>query len=351
MKRNWMPRTITLTAIGALFALPVAAEDSVVRSGTAYEPATSTTTTMPSSKWIPSTVSRWMPGMTNVIDPVRGNDFRDNRDSTILRNDVPLDQTTLMSSQTSSHAMTTTGREQHSAVDSQGKVVGTATPLPATAVAEAPADTTGTPVTPATGAVGAPPSTTVDHSSTTAAVTDTDTVTAKNRNGEEPVMSGINSETPAAPDQTLQGLDGSGVNSDKVTSHDGASSAGSSATGASGNSSSSGSMNSQSLNQPETSSTSSMSSPSDNASAAASSSNQAPVVIERQTVIVPVPVPQDNQNQQAQSGQEGATGMSSDDSSNASANAQSDEDKLDQMNSGQASDTRNGKTVPPSERE
>ena len=40
-------------------------------------------------------VTRWLPTGQNVIDTTNGNDMRDNRDSTISRNDVPVNQTTL----------------------------------------------------------------------------------------------------------------------------------------------------------------------------------------------------------------------------------------------------------------
>lgn len=66
---------LAMTAIAAALAAPAFAQDS----GSGY------------TGWL----TRWIPPHTTMTDTINGNDFRDNRDSTISRNDVPLDQTTL----------------------------------------------------------------------------------------------------------------------------------------------------------------------------------------------------------------------------------------------------------------
>lgn len=69
---------IAIGAIAAALAAPAFAQDST-------------------PWWQPHWLTRWIPAHTNTIDTINGNDFRDNRDSTISRNDVPMDQTTLPS--------------------------------------------------------------------------------------------------------------------------------------------------------------------------------------------------------------------------------------------------------------
>jgi hypothetical protein len=75
MKVRSITTHVAIGAVAAMLALPAVARDqeSSERS------------------W----VFPWMPAGSNVIDMINGNDFRDNRDSTISRNDVPVDQTTL----------------------------------------------------------------------------------------------------------------------------------------------------------------------------------------------------------------------------------------------------------------
>src|SRR5687767_15717748 len=76
MKSRPIARHLAIGTVAAMLALPAFAADQ------------------PSSErdW----VLPWMPAGSNVIDMINGNDFRDNRDSTISRNDVSVEQTTLM---------------------------------------------------------------------------------------------------------------------------------------------------------------------------------------------------------------------------------------------------------------
>jgi hypothetical protein len=86
-------------------------------------------------------LTRWIPPHTNIMETVNGNDFRDNRDSTILRNDVPLDQTTLheagqgRSSDASTYHSQAANSGDMSASQSSAARADTDV-LPATAVAE-----------------------------------------------------------------------------------------------------------------------------------------------------------------------------------------------------------------------
>jgi hypothetical protein len=85
-------------------------------------------------------LTRWIPSHTNMTDTLNGNDFRDNRDSTISRNDVPLDQTTLQEAgqwrssgaSTYSHNMSTSDMS----AGSQTSAPAATAALPATAVRE-----------------------------------------------------------------------------------------------------------------------------------------------------------------------------------------------------------------------
>ena len=75
MKSRSITRSFAIGTVAAMLALPALARDqeSAERG------------------W----VFPWMPAGSNVIDTINGNDFRDNRDSTISRNDVPVEQTNL----------------------------------------------------------------------------------------------------------------------------------------------------------------------------------------------------------------------------------------------------------------
>ena len=108
---------IAIGAIAAALAAPAFAQDST-------------------PWWQPHWLTRWIPAHTNTIDTINGNDFRDNRDSTISRNDVPLNQTTLVNEPREQYHGNTQ-RDPGSADSwhsSAAPVGGTA--LPATAVAE-----------------------------------------------------------------------------------------------------------------------------------------------------------------------------------------------------------------------
>jgi hypothetical protein len=84
-------------------------------------------------------LTRWIPSHTNMTDTLNGNDFRDNRDSTISRNDVPLDQTTLQeagqwrSSDASTYSQDMSTSDM-SATRSQTAAPAATAALPATAV-------------------------------------------------------------------------------------------------------------------------------------------------------------------------------------------------------------------------
>jgi hypothetical protein len=104
---------VAIGAIAAALAAPAFAQDDGGRFG-----------------WL----TRWVPAHTNTIDMVNGNDFRDNRDSTLSRNDVPRDQTTLANEPTEASPTTQAPRDTsnwHSSAAPAGS-----TALPATAVAE-----------------------------------------------------------------------------------------------------------------------------------------------------------------------------------------------------------------------
>jgi len=66
---------LAVGAMAAALAIPALAQDDDGRFG-----------------WL----TRWLPQHSNNIDPIRGNDARDSKDSTVLRNDVPHDRTTLV---------------------------------------------------------------------------------------------------------------------------------------------------------------------------------------------------------------------------------------------------------------
>jgi hypothetical protein len=82
MKSKPIARHLAIGAVAAMVALPAFAQDR--GSG--------------ERDW----VFPWMPAGSGVIDTINGNDFRDNRDSTLSRNDVPVDQTTLSQSSSES---------------------------------------------------------------------------------------------------------------------------------------------------------------------------------------------------------------------------------------------------------
>jgi sporulation protein YlmC with PRC-barrel domain len=74
MKRTHWPRHLALTAIGALFALPMAHAQYSQTDPVAVAPGVT------------------IPRAGNTLDIINGNDTRDVRDSTILRNDVNFDE-------------------------------------------------------------------------------------------------------------------------------------------------------------------------------------------------------------------------------------------------------------------
>jgi hypothetical protein len=110
MKSKRYSKRFAMTALGALFAMPVFAANIAYQGDVQYRDAAA----LPGSIIDPvpgndvrdnrdSTLMRNDVGVVAVppesdIDPANGNDFRDNRDSTILRNDVPRDQTNTQSS-------------------------------------------------------------------------------------------------------------------------------------------------------------------------------------------------------------------------------------------------------------
>jgi hypothetical protein len=73
MKRNFNAK-LAIGAVTALLAAPVFAQQD-------------SSSTMGHGNWL----TRWIPPHTTMTDRVNGNDMRDNRDSTISRNDVRLD--------------------------------------------------------------------------------------------------------------------------------------------------------------------------------------------------------------------------------------------------------------------
>jgi len=94
MKPTRLSKHLAVTAIGALFALPIAhaqtssdnrgagqPSDPYVHEGTSGSVDQSTTGARP--------IAPHVPRGENVIENVSGDDVRDNRDSTIMRNDVP----------------------------------------------------------------------------------------------------------------------------------------------------------------------------------------------------------------------------------------------------------------------
>jgi hypothetical protein len=82
MKSKPVAKQLAIGAVAAMVALPAFAQDR--GSG--------------ERDW----VFPWMPAGSGVIETIKGNDFRDNRDSTLSRNDVPVDQTTLSQSSSES---------------------------------------------------------------------------------------------------------------------------------------------------------------------------------------------------------------------------------------------------------
>jgi len=82
MKSKRVARHLAIGAVAAMVALPAFAQDRGSRE----------------RDW----VFPWMPAGSGVIETINGNDFRDNRDSTLSRNDVPVDQTTLSQSSSES---------------------------------------------------------------------------------------------------------------------------------------------------------------------------------------------------------------------------------------------------------
>ena len=80
-------------------------------------------------------VTRWLPTGQNVIDTTNGNDVRDSRDSTISRNDVPVNQTQWNQAQTRrSDSEATANRSNANEPRTANEAASTAA-LPATAVA------------------------------------------------------------------------------------------------------------------------------------------------------------------------------------------------------------------------
>ena len=110
MKSKSYSKRLAMTALGALFAIPVFAADNYPQGDIQYREAAA----LPDSIIDPvsgndvrdnrdSTLMRNDVGVVDVpgangIDTHNGNDPRDNRDSTILRSDVPHDQTNMQQS-------------------------------------------------------------------------------------------------------------------------------------------------------------------------------------------------------------------------------------------------------------
>ena len=74
MRHTHWPRHLAMTAIGALFALPMAHAQYSQTDPVTVAPGVT------------------IPGASNTLDIINGNDTRDVRDSTILRNDVDFDE-------------------------------------------------------------------------------------------------------------------------------------------------------------------------------------------------------------------------------------------------------------------
>ncbi len=83
-------KQLAAAAIGTLIALPCLAQADTTRQ---QHPVLSALTNMTHAvtDWATAPVQK----RTSVTEHVNGSDFRDNRDSTIMRNDVPMNQTTL----------------------------------------------------------------------------------------------------------------------------------------------------------------------------------------------------------------------------------------------------------------
>ena len=102
MKSRRYANRLTLIALGAAFSIPVLAanpDPSIEYRDAAALPYSILDTTQGNDLRDnrDSTIMRNDVGVLNVpggngVDLERGNDFRDNRDSTILRSDVPQDQ-------------------------------------------------------------------------------------------------------------------------------------------------------------------------------------------------------------------------------------------------------------------
>ncbi len=90
MKRNAFKKQVTAVIVGALIALPGFAASDITRQ---EHPVLSTLNkwTHALTDWATAPVEK----RTTEFKTENGNDFRDNRDSTIMRNDVPMNQTTL----------------------------------------------------------------------------------------------------------------------------------------------------------------------------------------------------------------------------------------------------------------
>jgi hypothetical protein len=131
MKLNFNVK-LAIGAITALLAAPVFAQQD-------------STTSTAHGNWL----TRWIPPHTTMTDRVNGNDLRDNRDSTISRNDVRLDQN-LVSGRYGTHDYRSSAdrsadqwRSSQTPSTAQPSHMSNSTPagaaLPATAVQEAPA--------------------------------------------------------------------------------------------------------------------------------------------------------------------------------------------------------------------
>jgi hypothetical protein len=151
--------------------------------------------------WQPTWLTRWAPPSNMPLNVMNGNDFRDNRDSTLSRNDVPMNQTTLQSAAPSRLEPWTDHRtveqrwesSEAPAASSMNQphtsyVAPATAALPATAVQEAPAPVVveGPPAAPVN-ELAQDQQTTITTTTTTVAPMNGNDVTARNTNGVQAV--------------------------------------------------------------------------------------------------------------------------------------------------------------------
>lgn len=79
----------------------------------------------------------WLPAPSGkMIEMINGNDFRDNRDSTLSRNDVPLDQTTLSNASDQSWRSSDAARDSSMSESHMSASPANSAEVPATAATE-----------------------------------------------------------------------------------------------------------------------------------------------------------------------------------------------------------------------